>query len=468
MDVRRGRGAGRGAMLALLLAATAWPAWAQWEPQGVLRVPSMNYLFLAATPAGDLLAATFNTASVDSPPRDIPALLIRNPTSPQPEVIELLRVPFGGQRGFGGVACDSYGNIYLSGDTGAPSTCFLRKFTPDGKPDSTFGQNGVVMPQRRCLGLDIFGDYLVLAVDWCQLQVYSATSGQLLFTGGKGPADYFVRDVAIDPVSLRIYGVAAGRVVVWDSGMPWEPGSYVFRPVTPAAGTVRSGEGISLDPIKRQAIISPAPGNTLYEVNDQGSAVRTIDTAAEPTHHLADTVVSFDGSKLFVSDLTTGQIHVLTRNAPETSTPVGTRPPDNGTGGTSPGLLPTASPSPTTPPISQGSGQPTPVTWHRSYQEIVEQARRGGQPMIVYFRMNGVAKCDEVEKSILLTPEFNRRAANFACVFEDIAFNRLLAYRFGVFRVPYIVVLNRRGEIVFQAIYNIDANALAAAIASAR
>jgi hypothetical protein len=52
--------------------------------------PSFNYAFLATTSAGDLLAGTYNRSDA---PRELPAILIRNPTSPNPQVQELCRVP---------------------------------------------------------------------------------------------------------------------------------------------------------------------------------------------------------------------------------------------------------------------------------------------------------------------------------------------------------------------------------------
>ena len=60
-------------------------AFAQWQPAGRLSLPRHSYSFLTASPSGDIIAATFNSSALGKAPRNIPALLVRNPDSAKPE-----------------------------------------------------------------------------------------------------------------------------------------------------------------------------------------------------------------------------------------------------------------------------------------------------------------------------------------------------------------------------------------------
>lgn len=429
--------------LSLLLPALV-PA--QWKPVGALKLPQHNYSFLAATPSGDLLAVTFNSAPADTPPRAMPALLVRNPTTPAPEVIELCRTPFMAQRGYGGVACHESGQFFVSGDTGEPGTCFVRKFNPDGTPDPTFAANGELRPNRRTLGMDVLGNTLFVAADWGRILLFDTQTGRALGETPAVPGPVYVRDVAIDPKSMRLFGVAEGSAVTWGGGAPWKPMGYVFRPLTPKSGELRAGEGISIDPIHRTVLLTPIPGNVLHEIAGNGRIARHVIASAKPNAHLADSVLSFDGETLFVSDITGRLIHVMRRSlANEVA--------DNVVA------------SATSTPLPAISGTVAPVTWHKSYTEIVQEAREQNRPMVVYFRRSGFDVCDAFEKNILLTDAFNEKAAGFTCVFEDVSTdNRLLAYRFGVYRVPHMVVLDGQGNVTGEFTFNIPPDDLFAAM----
>lgn len=420
---------------------------AAWESVGTVVVPQYNYSFLAATPSGDLLAATFYSAEPSAMSAEIPALLIKNPTSTNPQVVELCKTSFNPQRGYAGIACDSFGNFFLSGDTGDPATCFVRKFKADGTPDPTFANAGELRPQRRCLGMDILGEYLFLAVDWGLVHIYRVATGEMIGQIPKATEQIFLRDIAIDPRSMRVFGVGAGGVVVWENGTPWEPRKYSYRRITPTAGEVRSGEGISIDPPTQFALVTPVLGNILMEVGPEGVVNRTTITSASPSTHLVDSVLSFDGTTLFVSDLIGRKIHILRRALSEQG------------GGDFVPPAPTSA-VPSTPvlavPTTAAAATAIPkVAWYSSYTSVVEAARRQELPMVVYFRRAGFPKCEAFESTCLMSLEFAQRAQRFICVFEDIDANRLLAHRFGVFRVPHMAILDKRGETRATFTYNI-------------
>lgn len=440
---------------ALLLATFPWVASTvtAWEPRGVLNVPAHNYSFLAATPSGDLLAATFNSQAPGQPPRQLPALLIRD-AGGNPQVVQLALNTFDPQRGYSGVASDAAGSFYLSADTGNAATCFIRKYKPDASPDPAFGSAGELRVGRRTLGIDVLGEYLLVAVDWGEIMVLDIKTGRYI---GNVPkvGNEFVRDIAIDPRTLSIFGVAKGGVIKWRNGTPWEPGKYLSEQLMSPAGEVRSGEGIYIDPVGGLALLTPVPGNTLLQVPmNGGQPLRTVIPAADSKTHLADSVLSFDGTRLYVSDMNGQKIHVLVREQPVQQMTV---------------AAPTVGSNQPTPPPPPPTTGPVPApTWHRSYTDAIEIARRENKPMAVYFRRRGFERCESFEKGVLLTDAFNRRAQGYVCVFEDVADNQLLAYRFGVLRVPHLAILDRAGQTRASFTWDINTDQLFQAMESVR
>ncbi len=416
------------------------PAQQDWISAGTLNVPDYRYSFLAATPAGDLLAATFNGTNE---PADAPLVLIRNPISASPEVQTITTVRFEGQRGFSGLAVAADGSFFTAGDTGAEGSSFVRKYLPNGQPDRRFGQGGEMRPGARALGLDVLGDHVLVALNWGRIAVLRAADGAILGEVPRPDSGFFLRDIAIDPATLNVYGIAAGSVHLWSGGQPWAPTTYRRRLLLEREGAVRSGEGISIDPLTRNALATPIPGNTLVSVGPDGRATESRIATAQDDSELTDTSLSFDGTTLFVSDLRKRLIHVMRREGGLA---------DAGPRTTTASALVTAAaaanePTPTPPPTSNYQ---TTTTWYRSYEGIVQDARRYRKPMLVYFRRRDFPLCHNVEYDMLLTPEFDAAVAakGLVCVFEDVSVNTLIAYRLGVFRVPHVEVFDSQGRSV--------------------
>ncbi len=418
--------------------------YADWQSVGALNVPELSYSFLATTPGGELLAATFNNVSMeDKLVRDLPALLIRNPNSATPEVRELLSVPFSPQRGYGGIASDTQSNIYVSGDTGDPGTSFLRKYKPDGTLDTNFGIGGEVRPNKRCLGVETMGDYVILLVDWGVLHVYNSQDGSLVGKTDKPSRPGFVRDISIDLKSQEIFGVAQGGITMWRGGTPWNPQDYSYQSIIDPRSDPRSGEGIFIDPLTRNLLITPIPGNTLFDVKRQGGYSRATIHSANRTSHLCDSATSFNGAFLYISDIKSRKIHVMRRPEPSGSNNVS--------------LV-----------ASQGNGKVRQTTsenlqnieWHKSFVDVVEEARENRKPMFVYFMVPGVTACEDFQNNVLLTEEFKQVAQDFVCVFENVKENQHTAYRFGAYRVPHVTILDSVGETTAEFTYNIPQDQL--------
>lgn len=431
----------------LLIAILAIPVAlkADWSSVGTLNIPQHSYSFLAATPDGNLLATTYNAEPEGGRTRPMPALLIRNPMSDAPEVVELSRLPFEPLRGYSGIACDSSGSYYVSADTGYGESSFVCKFYPDGNLDRTFGSGGFLRVNRRTQGIDIIGDYLLVAVEWGEILVCDAKSGMVLNRIPPGWAEaspLYVRDIAVDPMSLRLFGVVQGGLVTWGGGTPWQPNRYQFRQVTQFVRPPRSGEGITVDPVKRTVLLSHSPGNVLLEIHGNGRVITYPIPTAAANAQLSDAILSFDGTTLFISDLEGRTIHVMRRDVEA----VIARMQDS---------RPVAA---SARPLTATTETVPPPTWHRVYTEALELARNENRPMIIYFRREGVTRCKEVEEQILLTNDFNSRVGRAVCVFENVEQDRLLAYRFGVYQVPHLVFLDPRGETKAEFRFDIGAD----------
>lgn len=420
----------------------------EWKPIGKLKVSSNRYTFLATTPIGDLIALTFPD-SKGSNANGIPALLIKNPTSSTPQVIELCRVKFPEGRGYSGVACDELGQFWVSGDTGEGISSFVKKFKPDGKADITFGNSGEIRPNKRCLGLDVVGVFLLLAVDWCEIQIYHKDTGELINTIPKPPIAQaiYLRDIAVDPATLNIYGIARGTVCAWEGGTPNTAQNYKWRIIHQGNTEALAGEGISFDPFGRNILHSPRPGKFVWEVKRHGEMDKIELPLAMQKAQLCDNAVSFDGLNLFVSDSLSECIHLLRR----TEMPAAQDIADY------------KSSTPTNPiqinSVYQAE-QIKQVEWQRSYTAIMDEVRQRHLPIVIYFRSETTPSCLELEKNVLLTPNFNKVAQRFICVFEDVKISRLLAYKFGIYKVPHIVILDRNGEPAIRFSGNINPNEL--------
>ncbi|MEQ8820208.1 MAG: thioredoxin family protein [Sumerlaeia bacterium] len=438
------------AVLLCLTVPFAGFASSQWITKGVLNVPSYQYSFLAATPDGDLLAATFNGTNE---PAQAPMLLIKDPTGVNPQVEVITSVLFDGQRGYSGVACMPDGSFFVAGDTGDEGTSFIKKFRKNGTLDTSFGNNGEVRPGRRALGVDVMGEYLLVALNWGKVGVIRANDGAILGGLPDPEAGFFLRDISIDPGTLDIFGVAEGDVYLWEGGSPWNPTSYRRRMLSQSEGSLRSGEGISIDPLSKSALTTPIPGNVLASVSPDGVITRSTVNTAQEDSELTDSSLSFDGRTLFVSDLKKRRIHVMEREGA-------------GAAGNELRQIAQAPRSAAAAEAPQTTYK-TQTKWYRSYLGIVEAARRYNKPMLVYFRSGTFPECLEFERSTLLTPQFDAAVQNrVVCVFEDVSKDPLIAYRLGVFRVPHVTVFNSAGDPVARFTREISTPELIGAIQS--
>ena len=76
--------------------------------------------------------------------------------------------------------------------------------------------------------------------------------------------------------------------------------------------------------------------------------------------------------------------------------------------------------------------------------------------------------CEDIEKALVLTPDFNQRAQRFVCMFEDMTQGRVLAGSYNVFRVPDILLINGQGELAARFTFEIDPKEVLSALDSVK
>lgn len=412
---------------------------AQWRFGGRVNLPDYHYSFLATNPQGNLLAVTFNTSREHD--AELPALLIRNPTSSRPEVIELSRETFSFLRGYSGVACDDFGNYYVSSDNGISETSFIRKYLPDGTPDNSFGSAGRIRPGLRVLGIDVVSNYLFAAVEWGIIHIYNINDGSFVAQIRSNDAvGLYIRDISVEPTTMDIYGIVQGGVVVWQGGSPWNPGGYSFRIVTEQQiDEPRSGEGILFDPVERRVIISPRSEPTLQFVNSNGLSSGIVLRGLRPGAAFCDSALSYDSRTLFISDMSLQSIYYMQRPLEDSS-------------------IVDASVSTTedVPEITPPSTPLQPLRWYTSYNDALKISRQQNKPMVLYFGKRDLPQGRKVEQEVLISDAFNYYAQGFIPIRIDADRDPMLGIRLGVYRLPTILVADARGDILGRFVYNID------------
>jgi hypothetical protein len=428
----------------------------EWKYTKSIQIPRPYVpIFAAVTPTGDCVVATFNNTRSEKPV-NLPVIYIHKPLSESPGFYVVCTNPFPALRGYSGVAVDSAGNYYVAADTGGLDS-WIRKFKPDGKPESAFGTNGEIRPNRRVLGLDLAGNYLFTTFGFGELVKIDARSGQIVGRVPAPPQAPPIRDVAVDPTRELIYGVANGAAWVWRGGKFNNLQGYKLERLTEdTLKNPKAGEGVYFDAFGDRLLMPVSELATLFAVDSKGNATKSVIAGGEGLVRLpSDAVLLADGETLFIPDMKTGPsgeclIHVMKRVATVTKSA--------GAGEVTLSSLAAAGllkASTEAAPVAIASSE---ISWKSSFNEAFGEAKRAGKPVLLYARTAQARRCQELESGFLKSPEFVQAASNTVPYLFDVTTDSKLAQQLGIFRVPYIALYRPDGERIEMWIGRIDTN----------
>lgn len=431
-------------LLAVLLAFLAFGARGAsvWEFDGSIVVPAQNTLFLAADSRGHVYATSFNSRPVAA---EIVAIQIRHPSTPDPKVKVFDRFVAPPQRGYAGVAVDGADNIYLSVDAGDAYPSFIRKYLPTLNPDTSFGHGGVLASREiRVLGLTAYKNRILAAVSWGRFLVIDS---QGRFLGMTPPPAHqsFVRDIAYVPATRRIYGIDRGGLCAFIGGSLDDVRGYTLEEVVAPRSAPRSGEGIFYSSLTNELFYTNRLGSGLGIYPLDGSppglipATMSGNGAVEP----ADAVMSPDGRYLYVSDLRAPQV-VRYRRVDVRVRPRDTAPPQR-------------------PPSDRATRPEAPGQWLDSFDRAASLAASTGQRIVLFCHSPVAPRSLEVERTVL-TDKFRKKFPNVLWVKVDAAGDPSVSIRFGVYKLPTLLVFDATGRELERFVGEVSPSQLAAAL----
>ncbi len=178
--------------------------------EGLIDLDTTGPLALAGDAAGNLYAVTFVTGATGGS-----LIYIEDPISEidtsgdfpdDPSGVEVFDVdgwPSG--RGLMGVAVDSTGNVYVSGDDGAGTFIVKLSPAPDFDEITDFDASGI---GTRIGGVTLMNDDIIVAVAFGSLLFIDTEDGSLLETASGAPN--FQRSVAYNPADEVFYPFSNG------------------------------------------------------------------------------------------------------------------------------------------------------------------------------------------------------------------------------------------------------------------
>ncbi len=102
--------------------------------------------------------------------------------------------------------------------------------------------------------------------------------------------------------------------------------------------------------------------------------------------------------------------------------------------------------------------------WVSTYGTARQLATERNQPLCLYFRVASSPACQNFEAQVLSQPSVGAALAGFVMVYLDPAWNETLAEKYGVYRVPAVVLAGPNEVVLYREQGNLSANSLLRAL----
>lgn len=267
---------------------------------------------IAADSSGGIYYATFQDASSR-------VVYVADPmNNPSSLVVITIATDFPLWRGLQGIAVDSSGNVYVSGDTGIAT--WVKKFgpAPTFTPDAGF----TIGSTSRLGGCDLLSDNVLGCVSWSGIEFFNTSNGTQIaaVTGG---VDY-QRDLAFNSSNNDLYtaynnSTASNSCSLWSGGTPASPASYSFiKDDLVTTGSIASlgSQGIEYDARNGRLLIAnkASQGLDIYTISGSGAgtlvslfqSIDGADSTGGVIGSIGDSVTVDKGTYtlLFITDMT--------------------------------------------------------------------------------------------------------------------------------------------------------------------
>jgi len=427
------RGAGAQSPAPTPVPIAASPLQASYKYAGSIPVPFAPS-FMATDANGRLFITGHNTGSdqltlafvVDLPTVDF-----------SPRSFDSARFDPG--RGYSGVAVDTMGGVYVTGDTGFPESNFIKKYT--GKPlalDEKFGARGVIKGlSLRSLGCTVHNGKLIVAISWGILNVFNADTGEFeyLIPGDRRSK---ILDIHIEPNAQQIFAVGDGSIFWWSNGSLENPTAYQFRQLTPKvpwdeAPTV----GITFHPMLSAVFFANRNPAQIKSLTSSGESIQMSKADNPNLASVCDIAFSPDYNVMYVSDPTRRAIHysVLT-SAVSPSLPKG------GLVGQPLAPMPKEMEEPRASLVTRQIQK----NWYTDYTRLALDAMAQSKKMGIYFRNERTTACAELEAGLMAGPALFQAFPDVLWMKIDVDTQSDVAKQFNVLKVPSVILINEIGE----------------------
>ncbi len=401
----------------------------RWEFDANIYVPSPNTLFLAIDSRGNVYATSFNSRTVEA---EVLAMRIDSPAKTKPSVTIFDRYLAPPQRGYAGVACDGSDNIYVSLDAGEGQPSFIRKYLPTLAIDEKFGNGGTLATRQvRVLGLTAHKNKVLAAVSWGRFLAIDSQGNFLGMTPTPAITAY-IRDIAYDPDTGRVYGVDRDGIFVFTGGSLDHLAKYTLRELIAPKSIPKAGSALFLNKKTNELFYTDrtAGGLNIYPLDGGQPGLIPAGMDGHAAFEPADAVASPDGRYLYVSDLRAPQIvryrYVGPVSVDRTKKKQEAKP----------------SPTPTAAPSSPSKRT---ELWITSFDEAKRLALRDGKMIVVFLHSPLASRSVEVAEKVF-TENFLREFEGVIWVRLDVALDQRPLTEFGIYRVPAVLVLDPQGQ----------------------